>query len=382
MTTTNNATIPASVKDVLRRSHSIANILPMMSGEEFLGLKSDIERNGVLDPVWYYQGKILDGRNRERAVTELNTEGKKLSRTLVVDGVETVSEESYSCPTAEFIGTDLQALEFVRSKGVNRRQLTSGQKAVVAVRHMLLCKRFTKAARRNQEALTGEAAALEALPADGDIAAWIAARAGTNRTYIFRALKLAEARGGNALLDQIMEGNTTINAALQSLAEATAEEEGGAEETIPVVLDGRRNAVPDELHDIFLTRDSFKEIDQTLRGLITAVEQIADGPGGKYLHETELKGFVDNLRSSLKKNAPYAVCPKCSGDGREPSNRRQNCGLCKKNKYVSKLIFDAWNAQQGAPVVNEESEEAADEVAEAVQAVESAESAEMANTEE
>jgi hypothetical protein len=47
--------------------HPKANIFPMMSAEEFKGLKSDIAENGLQDPIWTYRGQIIDGRNRYQA---------------------------------------------------------------------------------------------------------------------------------------------------------------------------------------------------------------------------------------------------------------------------------------------------------------------------
>lgn len=51
--------------------HEVANIFPMMSATEFESLKTDIESNGLLEPIWQYEGKIIDGRNRYQACVEL-----------------------------------------------------------------------------------------------------------------------------------------------------------------------------------------------------------------------------------------------------------------------------------------------------------------------
>ena len=51
--------------------HNLASIFPLMTEEEYQALVRDIERNGLLEPVWLYEGKIIDGRNRYRACLEL-----------------------------------------------------------------------------------------------------------------------------------------------------------------------------------------------------------------------------------------------------------------------------------------------------------------------
>lgn len=51
--------------------HPVASIFPMMSAEEFDGLKADIAANGLREPIYTHDGKIVDGRNRYRACLEV-----------------------------------------------------------------------------------------------------------------------------------------------------------------------------------------------------------------------------------------------------------------------------------------------------------------------
>ena len=50
--------------------HELANIFPLIEGEEFKKLVDDIKTNGLLNPVVLYQEQILDGRNRFNACLE------------------------------------------------------------------------------------------------------------------------------------------------------------------------------------------------------------------------------------------------------------------------------------------------------------------------
>ncbi|TGR83316.1 S-adenosylmethionine-binding protein [Mesorhizobium sp. M2D.F.Ca.ET.223.01.1.1] len=92
------------------RWHEYADIFPWIEGEAFRALVEDIRKNGVLEPIVFLDGAILDGRNRYMAAREL--------------GIE--------YPRVEYEGDD--PLGFVVSHNLTRRHLDSSQRAMVAKR--------------------------------------------------------------------------------------------------------------------------------------------------------------------------------------------------------------------------------------------------------
>lgn len=92
------------------RWHEYANLFPWIEGQAFQELKEDIRKNGVLEPIVFLDGAILDGRNRYMAAREL--------------GIE--------YPRVEYEGTD--PLGFVIAKNLARRHLSESQRAIVAKR--------------------------------------------------------------------------------------------------------------------------------------------------------------------------------------------------------------------------------------------------------
>ena len=89
--------------------HEHANKLPLIEGKEFDELVGDINKHGLQEKTVYtLNGKILDGRNRFRACERLGIT-KQINFT-------------------EFKGTKQEALIFVLSLNLYRRQLTSYQK--------------------------------------------------------------------------------------------------------------------------------------------------------------------------------------------------------------------------------------------------------------
>lgn len=90
----------------------VANIFPLMQPAEFADLVKDIKENGLIEPIWTFEGKIIDGRNRYNACKELG----KTPLFRVYDG-----EESNLVP-------------FVVSLNLKRRHLNESQRAVVAAK--------------------------------------------------------------------------------------------------------------------------------------------------------------------------------------------------------------------------------------------------------
>ena len=56
--------------------HEIANVWPFLDDEKLQELAADIRTNGLINPIWTYEGKILDGRNRYKACLLASVEPK------------------------------------------------------------------------------------------------------------------------------------------------------------------------------------------------------------------------------------------------------------------------------------------------------------------
>lgn len=90
--------------------HPYADLFPMMEPAEFKEHADDVEANGLYDDIWLLDGKVLDGRNRQKACFERGAEPRY----------------------KEYKGRD--PLGFVISKNLRRRHLNESQRALVAAR--------------------------------------------------------------------------------------------------------------------------------------------------------------------------------------------------------------------------------------------------------
>ncbi len=91
--------------------HEYALLLPRMSPAAIMEMAANMKAHGVMHPITLYQGRVLDGVNRQEAAR--------------LAGVD--------CPTIEFEGTDEQALALVIRENAHQRHMNTGQRAAVAL---------------------------------------------------------------------------------------------------------------------------------------------------------------------------------------------------------------------------------------------------------
>lgn len=109
--------------------HEVANLFPYMQPDEYEALKQDILENGLREPIWLHERKIVDGRNRYRACLET--------------GVE---------PTFKEWDRRGSLVAFVVSMNVKRRHLTAGQRAMIGIE---VDKQFAVEAKNRQRLAGG-----------------------------------------------------------------------------------------------------------------------------------------------------------------------------------------------------------------------------------
>ncbi len=171
--------------------HPIAELFPLMTGDEFAALVEDIKANGLREPVWTHEGKIIDGRNRYRACLEAGVE----PRYRAWDGKGSLTA-------------------FVVSLNLQRRHLDAGQRAMVALN---VEKELAKEARLRQAhgqtapgktLLTNLSEALESTEPQSTSRQQAAVMVGVGEVYVQQAKRLE--RDAPELAAEVMAGETTF----------------------------------------------------------------------------------------------------------------------------------------------------------------------------
>jgi DNA methylase len=193
--------------------HRYADLFPMMQADEFSSLVENIKQHGLREKVWLFQGKILDGRNRYKACLQSG-----------------VTPEF-----RQFTGDENQALQAVISWNLERRHLSSSQKAAIGVElEDLLAELERQAKERQKESIKfrdekGRAIPvvqkIEQLDEDPMATRTISKAAtvlGTNRQYVSDAKKLRQTSPD--VHQQIKEGKVTISQAKKQQKQLEREE--------------------------------------------------------------------------------------------------------------------------------------------------------------
>jgi N6-adenosine-specific RNA methylase IME4 len=176
--------------------HEVAGIFPLLEGDEYRSLRDDISANGLLEPIWIHDNKIIDGRNRYIACMDLGIEPQYRQW----DG------------RGSLVG-------FAVSLNLKRRHLTSSQRAMVALE---VEKQLGVEAKANLVTSTGgknpqpfqKVEKAEPIHAAEQAAAIV----GTNRQYVIDAKRIA--REAPELVEKIRSGELTIPEAKKGIRRA------------------------------------------------------------------------------------------------------------------------------------------------------------------
>lgn len=160
--------------------HEVANLFPLIQGQEFDELVKDIRENGLQQPIWTYQGKIIDGRNRYRACLL-----------------------AHVAPRSQEWDGNGSLVAFVISLNVKRRHLTSSQLAAIALEVEQQLAKENKVGRPRNDGNYGNISVLS-----GESREKAADLLGTNAHYVTDAKRIAQS--APALIEHVKEGTLTI----------------------------------------------------------------------------------------------------------------------------------------------------------------------------
>jgi len=154
--------------------HPLAGKFPMTSEAQYEALKRDLQENGQQEPIYLFEGKILDGRNRYRACLELGLKPNSIT-------LKNLSLQ--------------EAAAFSAAKNLLRRHLTKSQQAMYLVEAGLLEGDRSDGAKRQYR--TGELAVRR-----------ISKRYGVSHVSVYKAMFVKERDA--ELAERVLNGQVSV----------------------------------------------------------------------------------------------------------------------------------------------------------------------------
>lgn len=165
-----------------------------MRGEEFVALKEDIRTNGLREPIWLHQGKIIDGRNRFRACQEV--------------GVE---------PAFREWSGEGSLISFVVSLNLHRRHLDTIQRTRIAEKIAPMFKKEAEAAQAHGQTAPGKTLPAQMQEASAEAAVRAAEAMSVSPRSVYNSIKVT--RSGTPELNEAVDaGRISLTAAAKVAA--------------------------------------------------------------------------------------------------------------------------------------------------------------------
>ncbi len=303
-------------------AHEFAAIFPLHEGEPLWELSDSVKKNGLRDKIVLLGEKILDGRRRELACFRAGI---------------TPAYRNFGSRATD--GDD--PLEFVVDCNLHRRHLGEGERAIVAARYT-----SSKAGRPKEGDVTNSEAAEKFDTSERSVARAkvvnekctkaVQEAVSADLVSLSDAEAVAEESAGrqNKAVEAVRTGKAkTLKAALKKLDKVKATR------SAPAVLKDRVGVeVPKKLRDVFAD-GSLAELAGLLGEAAECVEaekwakkvtKLCDHYPyllAEKFHDAVLTSLekLQLARELIENGIPYAVCPKCVGEG---------CQRCRQAGYV------------------------------------------------
>jgi hypothetical protein len=318
--------------------HDIAKYFPRCTDEQRAGLKASIRKRGVALPLVLWQDPdrpgewgLIDGITRSEVVAELLKEGVKKA-----DNGRPIKLEWMQCEAR----TAGEALEFAECLNLHRRDLTSWQRACVAVRSgkLFLAYQAKAAADFGCEEVADEEDAYKRVT---DL---VAESSGTNREYVCWASRISKYPD---ILDQGCAGTLSFAQSKKAFSNRESETtddappDGDSPGDPEPVYDAENKLVDDDLRDVFLARDRFLDAIKPVSTAIKTLNSLVEEDAGKLMHRQELLAFLKNGVQHVKDHLPHVTCPYCGGSGKNTETVKGKCPSCDGVKFLDRIQWKA-----------------------------------------
>lgn len=273
--------------------HPVAEIMPPMDGDAYSELVEDVRQHGVLEAIWLYDGKVVDGRHRLRAATEVGADFA--TRTLTLKDDESL-------------------VAWVLSKNLHRRHLSASQRAMVATKSL---PHLEEEARKRSNANLRQSTEWANLPTREGRARDIAAKsANVSGRSIETAKKIAAE--APELAKKVESGELSLHKAAQQIRRVPPRREA--------INDGTGEPAPTDLRGTFARVAEFDELARDIHALKRRVVEFASSEIGVEIGHQQVESLFKQAADRVRAGKPHAPCP-CP---------ESPCRHCQGRKWLTK----------------------------------------------
>lgn len=304
--------------------HPISMLMPDPDSASYQSIVDSMRKHGFdpNKPIWLFEGAVLDGRNRQDAARDV--------------GIEPIYRE--------FTGTFEEAVELGERENLARRHLTTGQRAMYAVKKANLVNGHNQHTNRTRTEPSREGVSFET-PSKSAIASIppppafppvpvpvtaenAAIKYGVSRASVFRA---AEVEAIDPKLAQaVKNGEVTLGTAHKKAKAAAAKKAGPPPPPPPPTDAAGRKIHPKAAYALGDGRSKFIAIIAALRQLKKDMLALQETELGRELHRQTIELESENLIRQFTSAIPYTSCPL-------NATCDEKCQLCRGTQWIGKL---------------------------------------------
>ncbi len=292
--------------------HEYAEIFSLHD-EGILELSKRIKAHGQREPIVRLDGKILDGRRRERACN--------------MAGVDPIYREFGSRKTD---GDD--PLDFVMDLNLHRRHLGEGERIIAAGR-------YATAKAGKPKPCQADKVSEKTIPEAAE-------RFNISESTVSRAKKVV-LNGTPELQQAVKEEVIAVSDAAAVVEESPAKQNGavhkvktGKAKTVrqavaepETIKDGLKCEVPESLESIFEKCGEFRSIMKGISDLRSRIKELAKDKSGGWIDEQDVDRQLNQAHKHLRFAMPFTECPKCR------RKAKKDCSACKGTGWINETVY-------------------------------------------
>jgi hypothetical protein len=326
--------------------HPLADIYPMMDAEKFAELCEDIRTNGFnpKQPIWLYENKVIDGRNRYKACKEVNAEGVFARMPKNIDPEDFMREQNTT--RRHQSNAELERIERGRAERIKKR-LAQGQ-STRTVAQAEGCSQTTvqrvknKSANVDEKKTTEKSKNTEKSGVSGEPSGSPEKDASSSvdaSSNGHSANGKVQGRDGKAYPGRKKKGDSEEEKPKHKEREPGSDDD---DSELVEIKDKNGVVVPAQAYEAFSEAAELNKLLHDLDEIARRVKEFGAKKSSTFMSIQHSEEEIRGVRRTLHANRPSYVCPYCKA-------KKKDCRVCKGGGWITVDMYNRTPSElQGA----------------------------------